>query len=119
MLKLLWVRKKKIRLRRWKQVSNPQAYISISGAYLILQTPTGTTSWIRNTRNAAVAIFLDERVISLAVMMVLIVFCVEVSILSLHGLDNLRQQPGLFAVNILLFVWVALHAIVGLCHTWD
>lgn len=46
-------------------------------------------------------------------MALLLLFCVEVTIIALHQDLTLCQLSRLAVMNVLLAIWVALHAVVG------
>jgi hypothetical protein len=77
-----------------------------------------STNLRKKAREAATAIFLDERVLSLAAMMAVLVLCAEFTVMALYGPDTLHEQSGLFVVNIFLLIWVAAHAVAGFWNTW-
>jgi hypothetical protein len=60
------------------------------------------------------AIFLDERQLSLAVVMAFLVLCVEITICALEVVDTLHEMSGLFPISIFLLVWVAANVVGGM-----
>jgi hypothetical protein len=63
--------------------------------------------------NALVSILHDERVLSLAIMTLLLLFCVEVTIIAFRGDFTVCQRSRLLIANLGLGIWVALQGVVG------
>jgi hypothetical protein len=70
-------------------------------------------------RNAFHAIFLSFRVLLIAVLFSLLGFCLVIAILVVHGQETLSYQVWLWALNLILFAWVAMHAVALLVLEWD
>jgi hypothetical protein len=70
-------------------------------------------------RNSFHAFFLDFRLLVLAVILSLLGFCIATTILFIHGQEILSKQVWLWAVNLFLFAWVAMHAAALGMLEWD
>lgn len=75
--------------------------------------------WTFQPRNRFHAIFLDERLLVLALTFALLIFCVELMGRAEDHEAAVSNKGWLWCFIRILVVWVAVHAYVAVVHSWD
>ncbi|PMD12670.1 hypothetical protein NA56DRAFT_712932 [Hyaloscypha hepaticicola] len=79
----------------------------------VYQTGAGLVRQGREPRNSFHAILLDECILAVPLMLVVIVLCIELTIVLEFGRERLQEHQYLLSVNLFLAGWVGLHCVAA------